>query len=258
MCGIAGYFLKDLVKHDSSQIELLLNSVRQRGPDDEGICLINRERKSSQFYKTDLTVPSVGAGLPHIAGGQSIGTYDLALIHTRYAIIDLTSAAHQPFVSSDNSIVAVFNGEIYNYIELRNELSARGVNFCSTSDTEVLIEGYRAWGDKLWAKMNGFWAVALYDFKNDRIVFSRDRIGVAPLYYREMSNGFFFASAIQSLIDIEPKGIDLDNDVLLGFGLDHRGISFKSVQAFRGNPEEVLGLFQYPDEPGRYPLWGSC
>jgi len=217
MCGIAGYFLKDLVKYDSSQIELLLASIRQRGPDDEGICLINRKAKSSRCYKTDLTVPSVGADLPHIAGGQSIGTHDLALIHTRYAIIDLTAAAHQSFISADNSLVGIFNGEIYNYIELRSELSAKGVNFRSLSDTEVLIEGYRLWGDELWNKMNGFWAVALYDFKNDRIVFSRDRIGVAPLYYREMSDGFFFASAIQPLIDIEPKGIHFDENVVLGF-----------------------------------------
>lgn len=250
MCGIAGYFLKNPVEYTSKNINLLLNSIRQRGPDDEGLCLIDRQRKSSQLYKTDLTVPSIAADLPHVNLDEATINHNLALIHTRYAIIDLTAAAHQPFVSGDNSIVAVFNGEIYNYIELRNELSARGVNFRSTSDTEVLIEGYRAWGDTLWGKMNGFWAVALYDFKNDRIVFSRDRIGVAPLYYREMPQGFFFASAIQSLIDIEPKGIDLNDDVVLGFGQtgikDHdNSTCYKQIKSLPASTTVVFHSNQY-------------
>jgi asparagine synthase (glutamine-hydrolysing) len=143
--------------------------------------------------------------------------HDLALIHTRYSIIDLTEAAHQPFLSRDGSIVGIFNGEIYNYIELKAELSTQGVVFRTTSDTEVLIEGYRIWGNDLWSKMNGFWAVALYDFKNGNVILSRDRIGVAPLYYRELEHGFFFASTIQPLIDIQPHDLDINDDVVLGF-----------------------------------------
>jgi len=246
MCGIAGYFLKNLTVYDSRQIELLLTSIRQRGPDDEGICLINRERKSSHSYKTDLTSPSVGYDLSHIDSDDSKIRHDLALIHTRYGIIDLTDAAHQPFVSSDGSVVGIFNGEIYNYIELREQLLSEGAEFRSSSDTEVLIEGYRVWGEELWAKMNGFWAVALFDFKRSSIVLSRDRIGVAPLYYRETKDGFFFASAIQPLIDIDPRGVDLNTDVILGFAQtgikDHDNTTYYSQ--IKSLPSSCTVIFQ--------------
>lgn len=250
MCGIAGYFLNTPIKNSPRYIDQLLNYIRQRGPDDEGVCLIDRQKKSSQFYKTDLTVPSLGSQLPYLKDKESIINHDLSFIHTRYAIIDLTEAAHQPFVSGDNSVVGVFNGEIYNYIELKDELSSIGVNFRTTSDTEVLIEGYRIWGDKLWAKMNGFWAVVLYDFRNNTIVLSRDRIGVAPLYYREMPDGFFFASSIQPLIDIDPEGIDLNNDVVLGFAQtgikDHDNTTFYSqIKSVPASSTVVFHFGQY-------------
>ncbi|MBC8432933.1 MAG: asparagine synthase (glutamine-hydrolyzing) [Desulfobacterales bacterium] len=217
MCGIAGYILNNAVGCSSTKVNILLQSIRSRGPDDEGICLIDRERRRSQTFKTDLTVPRVAAHLPHINDEELISHHNVSFIHTRYSVIDLTEAAHQPFISQDSSLVGVFNGEIYNYIELRDELRALGVKFRTSSDTEVLIEGYCVWGEDLWPKMNGFWAVALFNIKNNSIVFSRDRIGVAPLYYRETQDGFFFASAIQSLIDIDPGGIDLNNDAILGF-----------------------------------------
>lgn len=217
MCGIAGYFVKTPSKNTYRNIHVLLKSIRQRGPDDEGVCLIQRQTKSKKFYKTDVTLATIGSGLDHINDRQSIITHDVGLIHTRYSIIDLMEGGHQPFVSCDNSIVAIFNGEIYNYIELRSELSALGIQLRTSSDTEVLVEGYRNWKDELWSKLNGFWAVALYNFNDNSIVLSRDRLGVAPLYYREMPDGFYFSSSIQSLIDIDPDGITVDEDIVLGF-----------------------------------------
>jgi asparagine synthase (glutamine-hydrolysing) len=217
MCGIAGYFLKRPDRHPTRRIGIMLESIRHRGPDDEGACLILRHRKRSQSYKTSRTTSTLFADLPDVEDQREPIEHDLALIHARYSIIDLTDAAHQPFASGDGSLIGMFNGEIYNYLELREDLSARGVRFRTASDTEVLVEGYRVWGERLWDRMNGFWAVALYDFENDAIVLSRDRIGVAPLYYREMPEGFFFSSTIRSLIDIEPRTVRIDHDVLLGF-----------------------------------------
>jgi len=149
--------------------------------------------------------------------GSSRICHDLALIHTRYSIIDLTSGGHQPFVSSDGSVVLIFNGEIYNFHELRGELSNLGATFRTSSDTEVLVQGYQIWRHQIWSKLNGFWAVALYDFNTRSFSLSRDRFGVAPLYYRETTDGLYFASSIQSLVDIEPGTVTVDEDKVIGF-----------------------------------------
>jgi asparagine synthase (glutamine-hydrolysing) len=215
MCGIAGYFVKKPSKGGVTTIETLLKSIRQRGPDDEGVCLIAGRDKVRKFYRTERTLLTLD--MDHIGQPESIIDHDVALIHTRYAIIDLTAGGHQPFVSSDGSVVLVFNGEIYNYIELRGELSSLGVSFRTCSDTEVLIEGYRIWGHEIWAKLNGFWAVALYDLTTRCVTLSRDRLGVAPLYYRETAAGVYFASSIQALIDIDVNSTEIDRDKVIGF-----------------------------------------
>jgi asparagine synthase (glutamine-hydrolysing) len=217
MCGIAGYILRAPTGHQAAgYIDALLGPIRQRGPDDEGLCLINREKRSVRAFRTDRTSLKLSY-LPPLGGELSLPLHDAALIHTRYSIIDLTEGGHQPFVSSDGTITAVFNGEIYNYLELREELSARGVVFRTHSDTEVLVEGYRLWGHDLWNRMNGFWAVAMYNVQDRVLILSRDRIGVAPLYYRETPRGLFFASSIRSLVVLEPCEISCDTDVLVGF-----------------------------------------
>jgi len=217
MCGISGYFLNNHIERANGIImDALIRPIRPRGPDDEGICLIDRRRHAFRSFRTDRTT-ALSLNLPHIDDNISSFTHDAALIHTRYSIIDLTAGGHQPFISRDGALIAVFNGEIYNYVELRDELTAKGVSFRTSSDTEVLVEGYGIWREDLWNKMNGFWAIALYDLENDQVILSRDRIGVAPLYYRETATGFFFASAIQSLINISPADIEIDTDVMTGF-----------------------------------------
>lgn len=255
MCGIAGYFVKTPFKDCCENIHLLFKSIRQRGHDDEGICLISRETKLKKFYRTDVTLPGLSLGLDHINYKQSIITHDVGLIHTRYAIIDLTEGGHQPFISQDSSIVAIFNGEIYNYIELKSELSALGIQFRTSSDTEVLVEGYRIWKDRLWSKLNGFWAVALYDSNSNSIVLSRDRLGVAPLYYREMADGFYFSSSIQSLVDIDPDSIEVDKDIVLGF-IDTSMKDFDNLTCYskiKSIPPATVVTFQ----SGQYKLENS-
>jgi len=215
MCGIAGYCLNSPTVPFINQIDSLLQSIRKRGPDDEGICFISRERNTHQFYKSDNTSAAL-SGMNHFKCGNALD-HDVAFLHTRYAILDLSEKGHQPFISQDGSIIAIFNGEIYNYVELKEELSAMGVVFHTQCDTEVLVEGYARWKDALWSKLNGFWAVVLYDRSNQSLVLSRDRIGVAPLYYRETSQGLFFSSYIDSLIDISGERATCNGDAILGF-----------------------------------------
>lgn len=217
MCGIAGYFLKKETRNSRQNIAKLLTSIKKRGPDDEGVCLISSGRGEYRSYKTDKTVQVLSHSLSHIRSVENNFEHNIALLHTRFSIIDLSEGGHQPFVSADGSVIVVFNGEIYNYIELRSELSALGVRFRTKSDTEVLVEGYRVWQDALWQKMNGFWAIALYDFRNNSFILSRDRVGIAPLYYRDLHHGLYFASTIQALVDISPHDIQVNDDVMIGF-----------------------------------------
>ncbi|MBL8012325.1 MAG: asparagine synthetase B, partial [Candidatus Omnitrophica bacterium] len=122
MCGIAGYYLKRNHLHPTNKITALLDPIRSRGPDDEGVCLISTEKKNSKLYRTDRTVSSLTDRYPSFTDRSSLIEHDLALVHTRFAIIDLSVAGHQPFVTQDGGMVLIFNGEIYNYLELKEEL----------------------------------------------------------------------------------------------------------------------------------------
>jgi asparagine synthase (glutamine-hydrolysing) len=135
---------------------------------------------------------------------QRITAYDdrdfrLTLGHNRLSIIDLTAAANQPMTSADGSLHLVFNGEIYNYLELRRELEAGGAHFRTASDTEVVIAAYRAWGMKAFDRFIGFFAIALYDASAHELLLVRDRFGVKPLFVAEHEGAIAFASSAMEL-----------------------------------------------------------
>jgi asparagine synthase (glutamine-hydrolysing) len=231
MCGVGGFVLRAPIANAAARANHLRESLRHRGPDDEGVSLIDRE----------------GAGSP-----------DVALVHTRYAIIDLSERAHQPFASADGSIVAAYNGEIYNYLELRVDLRAVVVSLRTSSDTEVLVEGYRVWGSDLWRRLNGFWAVAMYDADRKSVILSRDRMGVAPLYYRETDDGLLFSSTIRPLL---AQNDEIDADIARGFiahGVkDFDGLTFyRGVRSFPAAAELVRprGAFRLADAT-RFDFW---
>ena len=119
--------------------------------------------------------------------------------HRRLAIIDL-STGQQPMYSENQKIVLIFNGEIYNYLELKEELILLGNKFTTTSDTEVIINAYRTWGVDCQNHFNGMWAFALWDETLHRLFISRDRIGEKPLYYSRYDHSFIFGSEIKSVI----------------------------------------------------------
>lgn len=166
MCGIAGIFHNDAARRiDPATLRRMTRVLRHRGPDGEG------------YYIKD----NVGLG------------------HRRLAIIDLTSGM-QPMYSADRSIVLVFNGEIYNYVELRTELKTLGHHFMTQSDTEVIIAAYRQWGFDCQHRFNGMWALALWDERQNLLFISRDRIGEKPVHYSFREGTFVFGSEIKSVL----------------------------------------------------------
>jgi asparagine synthase (glutamine-hydrolysing) len=165
MCGIAGYIYLDKEKQASREIaKRMTDVIAHRGPDGEGFFIDK----------------------------------NLALGHRRLSIIDL-STGDQPMFSEDKSIALVFNGEIYNYIELRDELKSLGHTFRTTSDTEVIIHAYQQWGTNCQTKFNGCWGFALWDDKEKYLFVSRDRLGEKPIHYSIFNNAFVFGSEIKSL-----------------------------------------------------------
>jgi len=181
----------------------MADAIHYRGPDDEGYVLIDGRANRLAAYCGPASPAELRESTPSIESAQLQEGFNIGLAHRRFSIIDLSSAGHQPLFSQDRSSCVVFNGEIYNYIELREELKATGVSFRSQSDTEVLMEAYRAWGTDCFSRFNGFWAIALYDFHKQQLILSRDRLGKKPIYWARWDDKLFFASEIKSLLKID-------------------------------------------------------
>jgi asparagine synthase (glutamine-hydrolysing) len=185
MCGISGAIeLKDFAKIDFSRDSFAHKSIARRGPDSYSYKSLDYER------------------------------YKITLAHSRLSIIDLSAASNQPFYSQDKRYVVVFNGEIYNYIELRQELKSYGVQFETQGDTEVLLYSWIYWGSACLNKFNGMFSFAIYDSQKGELNLVRDRFGVKPLVYSFLSNGgVFFSSSIDS-VSVHSNNVKLDMDYL--------------------------------------------
>jgi asparagine synthase (glutamine-hydrolysing) len=165
-------------------------------------------------------------------GPDDQGTYideKVTLGHRRLAIIDLSSAGRQPKSNEDGNVWIVFNGEIYNFQEIRANLEKSGHNFSSNTDTEVIIQAYEEWGPSCVERFNGMWAFAIYDKNNGTIFLSRDRFGVKPLYFCQDEKGLIFSSEIKGILQHSIKRAPSDKAVYdflaLGF-LDHSQDTF--------------------------------
>lgn len=180
MCGIAGYIGKKQIGKVS--IDKTLCLMKNRGPDN----LDWRYFKSSEA--------------------------NIYLLHSRLSIIDLDERSNQPF--SFNGLTIVFNGEIYNYIEVRNELKKRGYSFSTNSDTEVLLKAYKEYGEKCVQYFNGMWAFAIWDEHRKKLFLSRDRFAEKPLYYFHDNDGFYFASEIKAIQSLRQEKLQINYDHL--------------------------------------------
>jgi asparagine synthase (glutamine-hydrolysing) len=185
MCGLAGILLKRS-EVSSARLEQMGQSLFHRGPDDAG------------FLR--LHVASGEHRLSRSPGLDTSFAFDLGFAFRRLKIIDLSDRGSQPMSNADESVWLVFNGEIYNYVELRAELQARGVRFRSESDTEVILALYEAEGLDAFRRFNGMFAIALWDQRARRLVLARDRFGVKPLFYADTDAGLVFGSEIKALL----------------------------------------------------------
>jgi asparagine synthase (glutamine-hydrolysing) len=176
MCGICGVF----GQADEQLIKGMLARIAHRGPDDEGV-----------FVAETSTNERVGLG------------------HRRLSIIDLSPAGHEPMPDASGQIWLTFNGEIYNFKQLRRELESLGHSFRSETDAEVILYAYREWGSHCLSRFNGMFAFAIWDSRDETLLLARDRLGIKPLYYADTPAGFAFASEIKALLAIP----DFDREV---------------------------------------------
>jgi asparagine synthase (glutamine-hydrolysing) len=192
--------------------------MAHRGPDDEGVYL---ERRPD---------------------GEVVG-----LGHRRLSIIDLSPAGHEPMTDSSGSIVLSFNGEIYNFRDLRRELEGLGHKFKSDTDAEVIIYGYLEWGYESLARLNGMFAFAIWDWRDQSLFLARDRLGIKPLYYCQTPGGFAFASEIKAMLGIP------------GFARDVNLAALNQFMTFLWTPDPgtmFKGVYKLP--PGHYLVYKNA
>jgi asparagine synthase (glutamine-hydrolysing) len=176
MCGIYGQYNFETMKPVvASEIREATRTIAHRGPDDDG------------FY---------------LSGALGFG-------FRRLSIIDL-AGGHQPMADADESVWLVFNGEIYNFLELRSLLESKGHVFRTRSDTEVIISGYKEWGEQVLDRLNGMFGLAIWDARKRKLILARDAMGIKPVYYRIDSGELFFASEIRALLKSARAHVDID------------------------------------------------
>jgi asparagine synthase (glutamine-hydrolysing) len=226
MCGINGILSRNRdIKQKIIQQNKLL---RHRGPDDEGFACINTQNGNIQSFSGDDSIDFAKRKFPHILTAD-LNNWDLVLGHRRLSIIDLSEHGHGPMSDTSDKFWITFNGEIYNYIEIREELKTLGYNFNSETDTEVILYSYIQWGVDCLNHFNGMWAFAIWDNVKKSLFLARDRFGVKPLYYTITDSYFAFSSEIKPLLLLNP----------LAFEVNKTKISFFILYGNRLNSDET-------------------
>ncbi|HSE94665.1 MAG TPA: asparagine synthase (glutamine-hydrolyzing), partial [Methylomirabilota bacterium] len=224
MCGIAGVFRYDGGPVDADSLAAMSAAVSHRGPDglDQDI--------------------------------QTVGSLQVGLGHARLRIIDLSAAASQPMVSDDGAVSVTFNGEIYNFRELRARLQARGVRFRTASDTEVILRVYEAEGPDAITSLDGMFAFALWDAHRRMLLLARDRVGKKPLFYASGPGWLVFASEIKALMRWPELAVEVDPGALPAFFL--YGYVPTPATPYRGIRQLPPGHCLSVDGTGATRLWG--
>src|SRR5712691_3341487 len=217
MCGISGWFLKSGNKFDVSHLEAMAGAIDHRGPDDRGY-FVDNER-------------------------------GVAFAHNRLSIIDLSSAGHQPMISEDGNFVLDYNGEIYNFLQLRKELEGLGHQFISRTDSEVVLRSFMEWGAASVERFCGMFAFAVWSRKSGKLFLARDPLGMKPLYYAALpgGNGFVFASEIKAFLSLPNFSLKVNRTALrqfleFGYTFDNHATSVQGVNKLPpGHCMEVVG-----------------
>ncbi len=215
MCGITGIINLNKKLIDKKVLKDMTRMLSHRGPDDEG------------YFIGPSQAKNIGLG------------------HRRLSILDLSPLGHQPMFYDNKNLVIVFNGEIYNYLEIRQELSRLGYKFRSQSDTEVILAAYQEWGIECLKRFNGMWAFILYDKKKNEVFVARDRLGVKPVYYSVDKKRILIASEIKAILahpEIKAKpNKEIIWDYLVTGWLDHSEETFfENILELRGGNYMVI------------------
>ena len=228
MCGIVGILSLERPSIDIGCVKPMADKISHRGPDDAGyLCFHSgsRHNKNISFYQnlTDSQFRNKDDMLP-IIESESVQRelhnhdYDLYMGHRRLSILDTSNAGHQPMSDLSKNIWIAYNGEIYNFKELRRELEKLGHRFKSNTDTEVVIYSYIEWGIECVNKFNGMFAFSLYDNFRKKFYLARDRYGVKPVYYHiSDANTFIYASEIKSILEYKDYNSEIDKEALLEY-----------------------------------------
>lgn len=185
MCGLIAYLKTSNRPLDPRLIEVMTHAMEHRGPDDFGMCFVGNE--GPILWR-------------HANGVAHFKEKGVVMGHRRLSVFDLTEVGRQPFVSPSKRFTMVFNGEIYNYLELRDELSQHGFHFSTDCDTEVFITAFEKWGTECFKRLNGCWGVVIWDDLTKELVVGRDRLGEKPLLYTQVDGDWIFASEMKALL----------------------------------------------------------
>lgn len=203
MCGITGIISKTNQGSLKDSVFAMSQAIKHRGPDGEGFAFFTGT-KSIPVYSAETPIVNKESGAflfnPSTSLQNTDGDCKMAFGHRRLSIIDLSESGHQPMCDTGGDFWITYNGEIFNYIELREELKTKGHVFVTQTDTEVIIEAYKEWGVECLQKFNGMFAFALYDKKTNRVFCVRDRVGVKPFYFVNTHDVFAFASEYKAFI----------------------------------------------------------
>ena len=232
MCGIAGIVQVVDRALDARSLETMTQTLAHRGPDGEGYVLLGQRNNTKPL--------AVSGRLSDSVRGTSHG-YTVGFGHRRLAILDLSPLGHQPMGTEDGRFWITYNGEVYNYVELRQELQALGWTFRSQTDTEVVLSAYVQWGPACLERFNGMFAFAIWDGTSRRLFCARDRVGMKPFYYKAGRDRFRFASEIKALLD----GDEAPNDPII-YDFLTLGLQDHSEYTFFGGIRQL--------RPGTY-LW---
>ncbi len=234
MCGICG-IINTIEFVDIGQLLSMTRVLRHRGPDDEGFVLGDTNMNIFKSFHHDETTDAIKSKTPRLENNFNA---NLGFGFRRLSILDLSENGHQPMQFEEAGLQIVFNGEIYNYIELRDELKQHGYKFNSNTDTEVILKAYHKWGEECVQKFNGMWALAIWDSNLSKLFCSRDRFGIKPFYYYYLLNEqLLFASelkAILQLIKSTPDNQTLFDSFASGYSDHNERTFFDNIKQLRG------------------------
>lgn len=236
MCGITGFFSYENKINPKKYYEAHLK-IAHRGPDDEGF--ISYTDNQLEFFKGNDT-DRYFSKLSHINDAKES---NLIIGHRRLSIIDLSYHGHQPF--EFENLFLSYNGEIFNYIELREELKKEGYIFTTKTDTEVFLKAYHFWGVEAFNKFNGMWAASIYNMDDNSLVLTRDRFGIKPLYYSNDNESLYFASEVKFITEF--VNVSLNQNIVNEY-LDNCHLDF-SEDTFYNEISELA--------PGSYLIYNS-